>query len=318
MCGSTSALMKAVPFWSLQVALKGDNPLTTRSAATTKGRRLAVATRGVVLAPRWAGFAWARAGGTRERLTARQAAAAAHCIAPNRASDVFELRNDRSSRIWAYKTTGRFRYMALIDRVKNILLTPKTEWEVIDGESTPTQDLIVKYVLPLAGVAALASFIGWCVVGQSLPFVGTWRMSIGWGLGLAVWHVIGAVIAVFVLGFIIDALAPTFGAQKNSAQAFKVAVYSYTPAWVAGILNILPMLAPLAILAGLYAIYLLYLGLPRVMKNPAEKSAGYTAVTVIAAIVLSVIISVIGGLVAAPAMMATGAMGSGSPMGSAR
>ena len=208
--------------------------------------------------------------------------------------------------------------MALIDRVKNILLTPKTEWEVIDGENTPAQDLVVKYVLPLAGVAAVASFIGWCVVGQSLPFVGTWRMSIGWGLGLAVWHIVGAVIAVFVLGFIIDALAPTFGAQKNFAQALKVAVYSYTPAWVAGIFTILPALAILVLLGSLYGIYLLFLGLPRLMKNPAEKSAGYTAVTVIAAIVLSVIISVIGGLVAAPAMMATGAMGSGSPMGSAR
>jgi hypothetical protein len=200
--------------------------------------------------------------------------------------------------------------MRIIDRVKNILLTPKTEWQVIEAEATPTQQLITGYVLPLAGVAAIASFIGTVVVGYSLPFAGTYRMSVTWGLGLAIWHLIAAVIAVFVLSFIIDALAPTFGAQKNRAQALKVAVYSYTAAWVAGIFMIIPALGILALLGSLYGIYLLYLGLPRLMKNPEEKSAGYTAVTVIAAIVLGFIISVIGGMVAAPAMMATGAMNS--------
>jgi hypothetical protein len=204
--------------------------------------------------------------------------------------------------------------MALVDRVKNILLTPKTEWEVIERETTPTASLITGYVLPLAAVAALATFIGYCIVGTTLPFVGTYRMSIGWGLGVAVWHVVGAVIGVFVLGLIIDALAPSFGAQKNSAQALKVAVYSYTPAWIAGILNILPALGILAILGAIYGIYLLYLGLPRLMKNPVEKSAGYTAVTVIAAIVIGFVISIIGGLIAAPAMVASGALGSG-PVG---
>ena len=202
--------------------------------------------------------------------------------------------------------------MALVDRVKNILLTPRTEWEVIERETTPTASLITGYVLPLAGVAALATFIGYCLVGTTLPFVGTYRMPIGWGIGVAVWHVVGAVIGVFVLSLIIDAFAPSFGAQKSSAQALKVAVYSYTPAWIAGIFNILPMLGILAIIGALYGIYLMYLGLPRLMKNPEDKSAGYTAVTVIAAIVIGAIIAIIGGLIATPAMMAGAALGGGS------
>ena len=204
--------------------------------------------------------------------------------------------------------------MALVDRVKNILITPKTEWVAIEPETTPTAALITGYVLPLAGVAALATFIGYCIVGTTLPFVGTYRMPIGWGLGVAVWHVVGAVIGVFVLGLIIDALAPSFGGQKNNAQALKVAVYSYTPVWVAGILNILPMLGILAIIGALYGIYLMYLGLPRLMKNPEDKSVGYTAVTVIAAIVIGAIISIIGGLIAAPAMMGAAALGGGAPV----
>ena len=125
--------------------------------------------------------------------------------------------------------------MNLVDRAKNLLLTPKTEWEVIAGESTPTKSLITGYVLPLAAVSAVAHFIGMTLIGVSYGF-GTIRLPIVTGIGLLVWHLVAAVIAIFVLGFIIDALAPTFGAQKNNAQALKVAAYSYTPAWIAGIL----------------------------------------------------------------------------------
>jgi hypothetical protein len=187
--------------------------------------------------------------------------------------------------------------MGLIDRVKNILLKPKEEWTVIAGETSTTADLLGGYVAPLAGIAALCGFIGSTLVGTSMPFVGTFRMPIFWGMGIAVLTFVMAFVSVFIVSLIIDALAPTFGAQKNSAQALKVAVYAYTPGWVAGVLNIIPMLGILGILAGLYGIYLLYLGLPRLMKNPEEKSIGYTAVVVICAIVVSIVLSAVVGAI---------------------
>ncbi|HXZ48535.1 MAG TPA: Yip1 family protein [Usitatibacter sp.] len=186
--------------------------------------------------------------------------------------------------------------MGLIDRAKNILLSPKAEWEAIAAQTTPDAQVIVGYVLPLAVVAALAGFIGVCLVGVSAPFVGTFRMGIGWGLATAVYQLVMAVIMVYVMAFIIDALAPTFGAQKGLSQALKVSVYAYTPVWVVSIVKIIPMLGVLVLLAALYAIYLLYLGLQRVMKAPKEKAAGYTAVVVIAGIVIAIVIGVISGL----------------------
>ena len=80
-----------------------------------------------------------------------------------------------------------------------------------------------------------------------------------------------AVVGVFVLSFVINALAPTFGAEQNSTQALKVAVYWYTPAWVAGVLQIVPLLGIFAIFAAFYGIYLLYLGLPALMKCPRTR-----------------------------------------------
>ena len=202
--------------------------------------------------------------------------------------------------------------MGLVDRAKNICLTPKTEWPVIAGETTTTKSLMTGYVAPLAIIGPIAGFIGGSIIGHTLPFVGTYRTPLLAGIGIAIFTFVMAFVGVFILSLIIDALAPTFGGEKNKQQALKVAVYAYTPAWLAGILSIIPFLGLLAILAALYSLYLLYLGLPRLMKCPEDKSIGYTVVVVICAIVLSVVISMVGGMFAGAGMLASGALGSGS------
>jgi hypothetical protein len=196
--------------------------------------------------------------------------------------------------------------MNLVDRAKNMIVTPKTEWEVVAAETTPQAELLTTYVLPLAGLSAIAGFIGMALIGVA----GLFRVSIMVGLGLALWQIVGAVISCFVIGFIIDALAPTFGGQKNSLQAFKVAVFAYTPAWVGGVFQIIPILGSLiAVLGGLYAIYLLYLGLPRLMKSPEDKAIAYTLVVIVCAIVISFVIGAIGGMFMTAGMIGRGVLG---------
>ena len=201
--------------------------------------------------------------------------------------------------------------MGIVDRIKNILLTPKSEWEVIAAETTPTNTIIVNYVLPLAAVAAICGFIGLSVIGMSMPFAGTYRVGLVGGLVAAIFQVVMAVVMVFVLGFIIDALAPTFGATKSMPQAIKVAAYAYTPVWVVSVLKIIPMLGVVVLLAAIYAIYLLYLGLPRLMKGPEDKAAGYTAVVVVVCLVIAIVIGYIGGMLMMGSM---GGMGMGMGM----
>ena len=183
--------------------------------------------------------------------------------------------------------------MSIVDRVKNICLTPNTEWPVIAGETATTGGLITGYVAPLAAIGAVAGFIGGSLVGRSLPFIGSYRVPVMAGLVGAVFTFVMAIVGILILSFVINALAPTFGGEKNSSQAMKVAVYSYTPAWVAGVLQIVPTLGVLGVLAGLYGLYLLYLGLPRLMKCRQDKAVGYTVVVVVCAIVLSVVITAV-------------------------
>jgi hypothetical protein len=199
--------------------------------------------------------------------------------------------------------------MGLVERAKNICLNPKHEWTVIAGESTATGTLITGYVLPLAILSAIAGLIGGSLIGHSVPLAGAYRIPIVTGMVFAIYHVAMAIVSVFVLSLVISALGPSFGGTKNQRQALKVAAYSYTPAWIAGVLTAVPMLGMLAFLGAIYGLYLLYLGLPKLMKSPEEKSLVYTAVVVICAIVIGAVIGVVGGLITGGSMMGAGRPG---------
>jgi hypothetical protein len=180
--------------------------------------------------------------------------------------------------------------MTLVDRVKRILLAPDEEWQVIDAEPTTPAELYRGYIAPLAAIGPVAATLGWLIFG--------YRGSLATGLGpVLTWAAVSYLMTlggVYVLALIIDALAPNFDATRDQLQALKVAAYSSTASWVAGVFGLVPVLSWLGLL-GLYSFYLMYLGLPRLMKAPDDKALGYTVLVVFAALILFLVI----GLVAA-------------------
>ena len=182
------------------------------------------------------------------------------------------------------------RVSGLIERAKNIVLTPKTEWPVIAVEPKTPAEIYLGYVAPLVAIGVIASFLGSTLIGVSVPFLGTLRTGIAAALVTAILTFAFTFLNVFLVALIIDLLAPTFGGQKGSLNALKVTAYAFTPGWVAGVLNIIPMLGILAALVGLYGLYLLYLGLPVLMRTTEDKAIGYTIVVVLCAIVLNLLI----------------------------
>lgn len=176
--------------------------------------------------------------------------------------------------------------MNLVERVKRILLSPQTEWEVIDTESTTPAQLYTGYIVPLAAIGPIAQLIGYSVFGVGLPLVGTYRVPLGYALTSAIVTFAMTLVSTYVLALIVDALAPTFNGKRSQIQALKLVAYSSTAIWVAGIFALIPALWFLSLL-GIYSLYLLYLGLPVLMKTPQEKALGYTLVVVIAAILLA-------------------------------
>jgi hypothetical protein len=199
----------------------------------------------------------------------------------------------------------------LMSRVKAVLGSPRTEWPVIASEPATIGGLYKDYVLILAAIPVVFGFLKQSIIGIGLPLLGTYRVGIGAGLSAMVLGYVLALASVYVLSLIVDGLAPSFGGQKNSVQAFKTVVYASTASWVAGIGQVLPWVAIVILLAGgAYSIYLLYLGLPQTMKCPADKAVGYTVVTIVVAIVFSWLISfAVGGIIG----FGAGMRGSGLP-----
>ena len=184
----------------------------------------------------------------------------------------------------------------LVARVKAILLQPRPTWDVIAGEAATVGGLYRSYVIPLALIPAVCGLIGALVFGFG-AFGYTYHPPIIGSIVQALIRFCLSLVGVYLLGLVIDALAPTFGGTKDPIQAFKVAVYSWTAAWVAGVFLLLP--GPLAILSllGLYSLFLLYAGLPHLMKVGEDKALGYTALVVVCAIVINLAIFLVLGAV---------------------
>lgn len=185
---------------------------------------------------------------------------------------------------------------SLADRVKNILVQPRDEWGRIDAEPATVGGIFRSYVVPLAAIGPIASFIGQMVFGYS-AFGVTFRPSLAFALSGAVAAYLGSVVGVFVMMHVFNALAPNFGGQKSEVQAMKVVAYSCTAAWVAGILALLPALAMIGALLGLYSLYLLWIGAPRLMRVPADKAATYTIVAIVVTIVVFLVVGAIAGAI---------------------
>jgi Yip1 domain len=178
--------------------------------------------------------------------------------------------------------------MNIIERVKSILLTPKNEWNVIDGESDTPQSLLTKYVVPLALIGAIAGFIGYGLIGVS--FLGVKVSGIKWGLSMAIRLLITSVLSYYICSYVIDALAPTFKSEKNINKSAQLVAYASTAGAVGAAFYILPALSFLAILAAIYGIYLFYTGLPVLKKTPQDQVITYMIVSAVVIIVVSIVL----------------------------
>lgn len=176
----------------------------------------------------------------------------------------------------------------LVDRVRDILLRPTATWEVIDVETTTVSDLYRSYVVPLAAIWPVCGLIGMTVIGFGFPPFGPRFGLVSTALSMLVFYALSLGM-VFVIGLVIEGLAPAFSGVRRRAQAMKVAVYASTAFWVAGVFMLVPMLSWLGIV-GLYSFYLLYKGLPRLMRVSDDKAVPFLAVIMLISILLYIVV----------------------------
>ncbi len=195
----------------------------------------------------------------------------------------------------------------IVERAKAIIVSPGPTWGVIDSEATDWQKLYVPYMLALAAIPAVATFIGMSIFGMG-GFGFSFRVPVIAGLGMMVSQYVLTLVMVGVWGWLIAQLAPTFGGQNNVMQGLKLTVYASTPSMVAGVFHAVPGLSILAVIGSLYSLYVIYLGLPVLMKSPAEKTIPYMVVAAIVGIVCSLVIGLMSSLLMPSPMSRMGGM----------
>lgn len=181
---------------------------------------------------------------------------------------------------------------AIAGRARALILHPRSEWEVIERETDSVRDLYTRYVMILAAVPPICTVLG-AVIGSLF--------------GSVHYSIVGAVVAalvdyaltlgmVYVLGLVIENLAPSFGGTKDRHQAMKVAAFFPTALWLAGVFALVPALSSLQVL-GLYSLFILWLGLPRLMKVGEDKALVFTLAVILAALVAIIIVRAVAGAV---------------------
>lgn len=178
---------------------------------------------------------------------------------------------------------------SLISRVKALILNPKEEWSKIAAEDTTTREVLTGYIIPLALIGPIAGLIGGQIFGY-----GAFGISIRPGLLSAViLAIVGfalSLINILIMWLIADFLSPKFGGEMSTLKAFKLVAYSATAALLVGIFGLLPALAFFGLL-GLYSVYLFYVGVTPMLSVPRDKALAFTAVFMLCAIVLHLVVA---------------------------
>lgn len=176
---------------------------------------------------------------------------------------------------------------SLVNRAINILTKPASEWGVIAAEPSSNGKLIT--------YAALLSVLPviFVLISILLTPYGTYIFAAtSLLIKLLVLTYIMALVPPVALGFILDALTPQLGGQKNSLNAMKLAIYSGTAYWVGSIGLILSPWLWLVIGVG-YAGYLLWIGTPILMRTAADKTPVFVGAAVGIWVVLYIILNMI-------------------------
>ena len=182
--------------------------------------------------------------------------------------------------------------MNLIERVKNILVTPKTEWEVINEETATPISLLTAYVLPLAIVASIGTVLKYFI------FAGGFTYGLNFVIGTALVGFVAAILSFYLTAIIVDMLAPSFGSEKDLNKSAQLVAYSGTSSYIGGLLSFIPIIGWLvSLVAWAYGIYLMYLGIGTMKKTPEDKKIIYMIVAFVIMMAIYFIIAAILGVI---------------------
>lgn len=179
--------------------------------------------------------------------------------------------------------------MGTIRHAIDLLRNPKGVMTAYRDSDPQLNSLMINYVGVLAGITFVATLIGDAIA-----------LGAGAGFVYSLLAAITSVLGVFIVGFVLWKLAPSFNTTTTQIRATRLAAYSYTPYFLISVLNIIPYYpihALFGLLGLLYGLYIIYLGLPILLGTPQQQVITYLVVSLVVVFVVYFVLSYIVGLI---------------------
>lgn len=182
-----------------------------------------------------------------------------------------------------------------VDTIKNVIISPETEWDLIARDTITLPALTRRYILPLALVAPVATIVGMHVFDLS------WSAKAGyavprdriWNVGLTNFAL--EVLTVFLIAATFYGMARTEGIRCSFISATKVAIFGAAPLMLSGVLLILPMSVIACMAVMVYSMVLYYDGVQRVLGIHPDNAAIFVALSMA---IMCLISTFVGGIAA--------------------
>lgn len=165
-------------------------------------------------------------------------------------------------------------------KVFDFLLRPRRAWQVVAEAPLTTRDLVLRYILPLAAIPAVAKAAGTLIFGIPVSGV-SFHPALPAVLLVAALTYAAALAVVFALSGVIQGFAGVFDGDGRCSQALKLATFASIPGWLGGVFLLFPGVAVVAGLMGLYGFFLLAVGIRPVMGVTRERSVIYGALALV-------------------------------------
>lgn len=169
------------------------------------------------------------------------------------------------------------KFGSIYNRSANLLINPKSEWEIIKSENKSYKEVFRNYAIPMILLLSVSTIVGNAIYAANEKNVMYF-----------IPYILSSGIAIFVIGYIgvkigvriINEITPSFNSRKNLDLIYNLVIYSFS---AYGFFLALAILLPEAFYQirffGFYSLYLFWVGSESLCETPSDNKVGFVFVS---------------------------------------
>ena len=176
-------------------------------------------------------------------------------------------------------------FSKVINRLKNLVLSPNLEWEKIKSESIVPREVFLNYLLPLLIVGCLLKLIG--------RFLYLTNYNILHAILAGISYFLISISVIYASTWIVNEILPKFKCEKQFNNVFKLIAFSSLPSiLLIGISSLHPDLTFINLFS-IFSVILFWIGVPKLLQIQVELKTGFVLISLLLIIIITVILSFI-------------------------